>query len=187
MTLYARTPEGHVAAYSTESALPRKLKSLLKLVDGKTDLEVLVQNLQAFGDVRGVLQSLYAAGLLKITTADAKDEAPLPRLTDSFLGRDASTGPDTMMVSRHSTMMVAPNAANPVRKQALTRAVDLMANFVLTHIPGESFSILKELEALESLEQLGATLGGYEQVIASVGPSTQEHLSQIRQVLREYL
>ncbi len=187
MTLYARTPEGQVAAYSTDSALPRKLKSLLKLVDGKTDLEVLVQNLQAFGDVRGVLQSLYAAGLLRITTADAKPDAPLPRLTDSFLGRDAASGPDTMMMSRHSTMMVAPNAENPMRKQALTRAVDLMATFVLTHIPVDSFSILKELESLESLEQLGATLGGYEQVIAHVGPSKEAHLHQVRQILREYL
>ncbi len=74
-----------------------------------------------------------------------------------------------------------------MRKQALTRAVDLMATFVLTHIPVDSFSILKELESLESLEQLGATLGGYEQVIAHVGPATQEHVSQIRQILREYL
>ena len=187
MTLYVRTPEGQVAAYSAESALPRKLKSLLKLVDGKTDLQVLVGNLQAFGDVRGVLQSLHAAGLLKITTSDAKPEAPLPRLTESFFGRDAASGPDTMMISRHSTMMVAPDSANPMRKQALNSAVDLMANFVLTHIPADSFGILKELEALESLEQLGATLGGYEQVIAHVGPSKDEHLYQVRQLLREYL
>jgi hypothetical protein len=186
MTLYARTPEGQVAAYSTESALPRKLKSLLKLVDGKTELEVLVDNLKAFGDVRGVLQSLHAAGLLKMM-GDGTPDAPLPKLTDSFIGRDASSGPDTLPVSRHSTMMVAPDAANPARKQALARAVDLMANFVLTHIPTDSFSILKELEALESLEQLGATLGGYEQVIAHVGPAKQDHLSQVRQILREYL
>ncbi len=72
MTLYARTPEGQVAAYSVESALPRKLKSLLKLVDGKTELELLVQSLQAFGDVRGVLQSLHAAGLLKVVGTDAR-------------------------------------------------------------------------------------------------------------------
>lgn len=72
MTLYARTPEGQVAAYSAESALPRKLKSLLKLVDGKTELELLVQSLQAFGDVRGVLQSLHAAGLLKVVGTDAR-------------------------------------------------------------------------------------------------------------------
>lgn len=187
MTLFVRTPEGQVAAYSPESALPRKLKSLLKLVDGKTELEKLVQGLQAFGDVRGVLQSLHAAGLLKVVTADGKPDAPLPRLTDSFLGRDAPSGPDTMPLSRHSTMMVAPDAANPARKQALARTVDLMSNFVLTHIPADSFGILKELEALESLEQLGATLGGYEQVIAHIGPATQDHLSQIRQILREYL
>ena len=186
MTLYARTPEGQVAAYSPDSALPRKLKSLLKLVDGKTELEVLVQSLQAFGDVRGVLQSLHAAGLLRLAV-DGNTGVPLPRLTDSFLGRDAASGPDTLPVSRHSTMMVAPDAANPMRKQALARAVDLMASFVLTHIPGESFSVLKELEALESLEQLGATLGGYEQVIAHTGPQKEEHLYQVKKILREFL
>lgn len=72
MTLYARTAQGQVAAYSAESALPRKLKSLLKLVDGKTELEMLVQGLQAFGDVRGVLQSLHAAGLLKVVGTDVR-------------------------------------------------------------------------------------------------------------------
>jgi hypothetical protein len=186
MTLYARTPEGQVAAYSPDSALPRKLKSLLKLVDGKTDLEVLVDSLQAFGDVRGVLQSLHAAGLLKVV-ADGKPSAPTPRLGDILAGQDSASGPDTIAVSRHSTMMVTPDATNPARKQALARAVDLMANFVLTHIPVDSLGILKELESLESLEQLGATLGGYEQVIVHVGPATQDHLSQIRQILREYL
>ena len=94
MTLYARTSEGQVAAYSAGSALPRKLKSLLKLVDGKTDLEVLVNNLQAFGDVRGVLQSLHAAGLLKVMAADAKLGAPPARLTDrQQLGARIHIGP----------------------------------------------------------------------------------------------
>lgn len=186
MTLYSRTPEGQVAAYSPDSALPRKLKSLLKLVDGKTELEVMVQSLQAFGDVRGVLQSLHAAGLLKVAS-DGNIGAPLPRLTDSFLGRDVASSPDTLPLSRHSTMMVAPDATNPIRKQALARVVDLMASFVLIHIPTDSFGVLKELESLESLEQLGATLGGYEQVIANTGPAKEEHLYQVRQILREYL
>jgi hypothetical protein len=187
MTLYARTPEGQVAAYSADSALPRKLKSLLKLVDGKTELETLVQGLLAFGDVRGVLQSLHAAGLLKVMSADGKIAAPAPRHLETSASPNDTSGPDTLAVSRHSTMMVSPDAANPARKQALARAVDLMSNFVLTHIPVDSTGVLKELESLESLEQLGATLGGYEQVIAQVGPATQEHLRQIRQILREYL
>lgn len=187
MTLYVRTPEGQVAAYSPESALPRKLKSLLKLVDGKTELEMLVQGLQAFGDVRGVLQSLHAAGLLKVMTADGKPGPALPRMTDSFLGRDSPSSPDTLAVSRQNTILATPNAVNPARQQALARAVDLMASFVLTHIPLDSMAVLKELESLESLEQLGATLGGYEQVVVHAGPATQDHLSQIRQILREYL
>lgn len=187
MTLYARTPEGQVAAYSADSALPRKLKSLLKLVDGKTSLELLVDNLLAFGDVRGVLQSLHAAGLLKVMSVDGKAGAPAPRHTSTSPAQEPFSGPDTLQVSRHSTMMVAPNAANPARKQALARAVDLMASFVLTHIPADSFGVLKEMKSLESLEQLGATLGGYEQVIVHVGPAAQDHLSQIRQILREYL
>jgi hypothetical protein len=184
VTLYARTPEGQVAAYSPDSALPRKLKSLLKLVDGKTELEVMVQSLQAFGDVRGVLQSLHAAGLLKVLPAVGVKNAGAVTHVSSH---DLAQGPDTIAVSRHSTMLVAPDSANPMRKQALARAVDLMASFVLTHIPTDSFSVLKELEALESLEQLGATLGGYEQVIAHTGPAREEHLFQVKKILREYL
>lgn len=100
MTLYGRTPEGQVAAYSPESALPRKLKSLLKLVDGKTELGMLVQCLQTFGDVRGVLQSLHAAGLLNVMTADGKPSPTLSRITDSFLGRGSPPSPDTIAVLR---------------------------------------------------------------------------------------
>ena len=67
------------------------------------------------------------------------------------------------------------------------RAEDSMANFVLTHLPEQSFAILKELEALTSLEQLAATLGGCEQVVSQLGPASQDHLKQIKQILREHL
>ena len=187
MTLYARTPEGQLAAYSAESALPRKLKSLLKLVDGKTELEMLVQGLQAFGDVRGVLQSLHAAGLLKVMSGDGRSVLQPPSAAHIPSAAYSTSGPDTLAVSPHSTQILPANSANPARKQALAHVVDLMANFVLTHIPVDSFVILKELESLESLEQLGATLGGYEQVIVHVGPATRDHLSQLRQILREHL
>ena len=184
MIVYARTPEGQIAAYSPESALPRKLKSLLKVVDGKTDLAVLVDHMQAFGDVRGVLQSLHAAGLLKLLS---ETDSKSPRQVVNAAGGDTAEGPDTISSSSHSTVMLHPNRADPKQRQALDHAVDLMADFVLTHIPVNPLNILKELESLESLEQLGAILGGYEQAIAHVGLATQGHLSQIRQILREYL
>ncbi len=65
MTVYARTEEGQLAAYSADSALPRKLRSILKVIDGKTTIEVYVESLRAFGDVRGVLKSLDIAGLIR--------------------------------------------------------------------------------------------------------------------------
>ena len=187
MTLYARTPEGQLAAYSAESALPRKLKSLLKLVDGKIELEMLVQGLQAFGDVRGVLQSLHAAGLLKVISGNGKSVSSLSSEADTSSAACSTSGPDTLAVSRHSTQVLTTISANPARQQALAQAVDLMVTFVLTHIPVDSSGILKELKSLQSLEQLGATLGGYEQDIIHVGSATRDHLSQIRQILREHL
>lgn len=65
MTVYMRTDEGQLAAYSPDSVLPRKLRSLLKVIDGKTSLDVYTQSLHAFGDVKGVLHSLDMAGLIR--------------------------------------------------------------------------------------------------------------------------
>jgi hypothetical protein len=65
MTIYTRTEEGQLAAYSPSSVLPRKLRSLLKVIDGKTPVSVYNDSLKAFGDVEGVLTSLEMAGLIR--------------------------------------------------------------------------------------------------------------------------
>lgn len=65
MNIYVRTEEGQEAAYSPQSALPRKLKSILKVIDGKTRNHIYKKNLHSFGDVEGLLRSLEIAGLLK--------------------------------------------------------------------------------------------------------------------------
>ena len=72
MKIYVRTEEGQEAAYSPQSALPRKLKAFLKVVDGKTRTQVYKTNLYSFGDVEGLLQSLEIAGLLKTTPQDTQ-------------------------------------------------------------------------------------------------------------------
>ena len=68
MKIYMRTEEGQEAAYSPQSALPRKLKSILKVVDGKTRNDIFRKNLHSFGDVDGLLRSLELAGLLKVAS-----------------------------------------------------------------------------------------------------------------------
>jgi hypothetical protein len=64
MKVYKRTSEGQWAAYDEHSPLPRKLKILLKAINGKVPEDVYVKNLGSFGDVRALLMSLEQAGLI---------------------------------------------------------------------------------------------------------------------------
>ncbi len=195
MTFYIRTDEGQIAAYNPESALPRKLRSLLKLIDGKTSLAMLEESLRAFGDVRGLVQSLDVAGLIRPSQDDLKSgREPADGFSSGPVSKMAHRASATWAGTRSahensqlSTRLTAGAASLAQRSDALRQAETLMANFVLTHMPDQSFSILKELEALSSLEQLAATLGGYEQVVSHLGPASRDHLLQVKHILRDNL
>lgn len=210
MTVYVRTEEGQLAAYSASSALPRKLRSLLKVIDGKTALDVYVQSLQSFGDVRGVLKSLDLAGLIrpmsqlpigaaKLELQTANDSASTVWGNTSAQSRQkagnqkfqpaSNSEPDTQ-ANYMQTRMGGGNyglADDLERTRALAQAVDAMSNFVLTHTPEHSFMVLKELEQISNLEQLAVTLGGYEQLIAHTGSVAQTHLNMVKSLLRAHL
>jgi hypothetical protein len=209
MTTYVRTEEGQLAAYSPGSVLPRKLRSLLKVIDGKTQASVYSDSLRAFGDVQGVLTSLEMAGLIRPISTTMNLEAALAAAANApapstMVWGDTSTqrghpsdsqthsrpmtrGPSTQPAhtsTGNATFANSP-AGTTVPSQALARAVDSMSIFVLTHAPEHSFLVLKELESLTNLEQLAVTLGGYEQLISHLGPLAQEHLLLIKQILRD--
>jgi hypothetical protein len=205
MTIYVRTEEGQLAAYSVNSALPRKLRSLLKVIDGKTPVEVYTASLKAFGDVQGVLKSFDMAGLItpmsqlplgRVTIAEPSSAAVGPSTLwgqtkpNAALAEPSRSGGPTTYATFMNTRLTneVPDATTSfVRSQVLTRAVESMSNFVLTHAPEHSFMVLKELEQLDSLEQLAVTLGGYEQLIAHVGVLAEQHVYSIKQLLRENL
>jgi hypothetical protein len=207
MTIYTRTDEGQLAAYSPSSVLPRKLRSLLKVIDGKTPVSVYNDSLKAFGDVEGVLTSLEMAGLIRpiaqsqqYTPAAVVPETASPAATMVWGNTDtrqpsapmSRTFRSTGSAGQNSQVGFAPSntaayVSGPARAQALGRAVDLMSNFVLTYAPEQSFMVLKELEELTDLEQLAVTLGGYEMLMAHLGPVAQEHLLLVKQILRENL
>lgn len=109
MTVYMRTEEGQLAAYSADSVLPRKLRSLLKVIDGKTSLDVYGQTLHAFGDVKGVLRSLDLAGLIRpmsqLPPGATRAEAPSAASSGvNSSGHSKPWGnsqqPDTLQISR---------------------------------------------------------------------------------------
>ena len=192
MPVYIRTDEGQTAAYDAQSALPRKLKSLLKLIDGKTSLAVLEENLSAYGDVRGLVESLSTAGLIELFSEAMKAERGRTDASGnskmSFRASEMFAGARSEFAqSQMSTRMRVGVESGAKRIQALRQAEEMMSSFVLTHLPEQSFALLRELEALTSLEQLAATLGGYEQVVSQVGPESRAHISQVKQILRDNL
>lgn len=93
MKVYKRTSEGQWAAFDEHSPLPRKLKILLKAINGKVPEDVYVKNLGSFGDVRALLMSLEQAGLIadkgrRSAKAASLDE-PIPAPAESVVNAAA--------------------------------------------------------------------------------------------------
>ncbi len=215
--IYFRTDEGQQAAYSSQSALPRKLKSILKVIDGKTSTEVFERNLHSFGDVRAILRSLEMAGLLGYTAERATDDFDennhfVDLHTKNQQERDWSSTHHPLDVASLKTNLknavpfipTAPPSAtsnhlntkaanfsnspdNFSGNKVLESVLNEMADFVLMHSPEQSFQILKEIEEITSLEVLAATLGGYEQMVSNLGKAGADHLNSIKSTLREHL
>jgi hypothetical protein len=210
--IYVRTPEGQAAAYDQVSAMPRKLRSLLKVIDGKTSDDVFTTSLKAFGDVRGLLKSLLTAGLIQplaedelskltaSTPASATAASPAPAQVQKNAALFASTAPvggfeqtqgayPTQTFYHNTTQ--ATGQLNPemrqAKQQALQGVLQTMSNFVLTQVPQHAFVILSELDDITSMEQLAVMLGGYELMVREAGPAAQPHVAQLRAVMREWM
>lgn len=209
MTVFIRTSKGQQAAYEPGSELPRKLRSILKLIDGRTSLGVFEQNLKSFGDVRSIFYSLIEAGLIAEAAADgeyangnfynndADRQLLQPRTPSNWMPtRSPYADQPPLSLAATSDLLGAYahlNAETPApvtdekKEIALKSVVNDMSGFVLTHMPDQSFLLLKEIEEIASIEMLAATLGGYEQMVSHLGYAGEAHLQAIRQTVREYL
>ena len=211
MAVFVRTEKGQEAAYSPQSALPRKLKSILKVIDGRTQVSTFEKNLSSFGDVRAILQSLDMAGLITQiesvapagqTGTDHRAERAFTPPTSLAVPASADWAPTRSPYAEHSDsikmdawqaselatqVMSASPASRHLHNSALQDILDSMANFVKTYLPDQSVQILQEIEEITSLELLAVTLGGYEQMVASAGEPSVQHLKSIKKSLRENL
>jgi hypothetical protein len=75
---------------------------------------------------------------------------------------------------------------NQTSHYQLKQAVGLMSDFVSEHLPLQSIEIVLELERLTSVEQLIASLSGYEALIGSQGEAARRHLTELRAVLSSH-
>jgi hypothetical protein len=195
---YARTSEGQSAAYDATSAMPRKLRSLLKVVDGKTSEALFASSLKAFGDVKGLLQSLELAGLIELREVDAShaSAAAAESFPTATAVQNQQTGfapTESAPSSRFFARETQPQLSKDSQAQAQQRQQDLqlliqdMSSFVLAYVPGQAFTVLTELEQVTSMEQIVVLLGGYELMVNHVGEPAQIHLRHVHQSLRKWL
>lgn len=209
MTIYARTEEGHAKAYDAQSGLPFKLRAILKVVDGRTSLAVFEDSLRAFGDVRGLLESLVIAGLIRplpelAHRVRASDEpANSEQLASSLQPHNARQWSDTRAgfvessqpptLTMHSwmgpvtmAMSVNGHSADLQEIQALAQAVQLIEQFVREYLPQDAPQILDNLSQMNSLELLAVSLGGYEQMVSHLGPVADAHVKALRDILHKH-
>ncbi len=193
--LYAKTAEGHFAAYNPESPLPRKLRQVLMAVNGKTDSAMIGSMLSAFGDVPTLLGSLEMAGLIvRIESAERAMQPP------SALG--TSQRPDLAHVQPQAWRAAAAKAASfnawestqfPMTSSQIDSqlvGVDVppeltnaMSDFVLTHLPRHASSLLALVDSIRSPQDLQAVLAQYEPVALLAGGAGEQHLAYVRQWL----
>ena len=209
MTIYARTEEGHAKAYSPQSGLPFKLRAILKVVDGRTSLAVFEDSLRAFGDVRGLLESLVISGLIRPLPEQAHrvratdDPTNTEQLASSLKPHNARQWSATRVgfaessqqptLTMHSWMgpatMAMPAKGHPSdlgELQALAQAVQLIEKFVREHLPHDAPQILDNLSQMNSLELLAVSLGGYEQMVGHLGPVADQHVDELRKILHDH-
>ncbi len=245
MTVYQRTPEGKWAAYSAESPLPRKLKILLKAINGTVTEDVYATNLSAFGDVRELLRSLVHAGLIEEANQRSSHGVPNPaaiivkleQLVRRFSQpqRDEPAAPrapaavvrepvlwpmavptaapaaaavvadpvwlpvplviepdiELPLIDGHTAetavetaVETTAEAADPAAAdRAVHQAIEAMAGFVLSHLPGNAFQLLPEIEALATLDDLALLMDGYAQFAAEAGEAGRAHLAELNRLL----
>ena len=200
---FARTAEGQAAAYDASSAMPRKLRSLLKVIDGKTSNAVFAESLRAFGDVQGLLTSLQKAGLIEerqVAAEGAVANAVEPKSHHAYKRPKAAAEADgfAQTLSVHTQSPTVPGAKGGrdaglaeqrqiMMQQDLQLLVQDMSSFVLAYVPLQAFSVLTELEQISTMEQMAVLLGGYELMVRDAGEPARIHLKHVRQILGNWL
>ena len=58
-----------------------------------------------------------------------------------------------------------------------------MSDFVTTHLPADCLEIALTLESLSSVEQVIASLKGYQAMIAPAGSAATRHMDELRALL----
>ncbi len=210
--IYVRTVQGRVAAFNPASNMPEPLRLVLQAVDGKTPSSTHQSRFGSLGHVPDLLLELERHGLIedRSTAVDPAISAPAYQPGASaavplrwvankqnYLGSSLGSSNDLALLAQASATSASwlPTSTSELEPQTpsletlllrLTQQVaDVMATFMLTHLPYAAFPVLAELESLRNPAQLKAMLPGYEALARSAGPAGHLHLYELHQLIAE--
>lgn len=167
MTVYTKTAAGMEAIKNPQADLPRRLRTLLICIDGKSSLQAYIKNLPSFGDVAALMDSLREAGLIEVLgqtdsgSSAIRPAGPLPLPVSAEQGLDQSFRLDT------------------ARALTLRQAIDAMGDFVQVHLSHDAVEIVLMLDKVESVDELNQLLPSYKELIRPFGEKAVLHLRQL--------
>jgi hypothetical protein len=191
--LYAKTAEGHFAAYNPDSPLPRKLKQVLMAVNGKTDSAMINKMLSAYGDVPSLLSSLEMAGLIvRVADADKRSAISAPERPDLSSVAPSTWRAAANKASSFNAWETTQFAMEPSEidaqlwgGKAPAELTNAMSDFVLTHLPRHATALLSLIDGIASPQDLQQALVQYEPVALLAGDAGERHLAYVRQWVSE--
>ena len=65
MSVFAKTPKGLDSLRDMNSGMPRRMRTLLWCINGQTATGTLIRSLTALGDVKDLMRTLIAEGLIE--------------------------------------------------------------------------------------------------------------------------
>ena len=173
--IYAKTVKGELAAYARDTKISPSLKIVLLKINGKTNSSGIISQLADIADVQILLDSLVRAGLIQpFAPARSPEVEPLAKQSE---------------IPNHSVLSVDMNARSaPVLAQPeIIRTVsDAMADFILQHLPLQSFSLLLELENIRSVSQFEQMIEKFEPTALQTGPAGKELIAASRAALSRF-
>jgi hypothetical protein len=186
MRVYTKTQAGRLAAFDTRSTLALHLKNMLKRVDGKASVSQLVAQCGADPGAELLLHELERRHLIEIKAFhEGQSMASHAQPQNGF----ERTVPAALTVVPKAPLGDASRqrSAGPRRigqaPRTLGMVKDLMATFILTHQPRYAFSVLKEIEDINTIDELKTILAGYANVTQETGQLGFTHLYEIEHLV----
>ena len=142
--ILCKTPKGFEEArkQTAESSMPRRLRSLLMVVDGKSPFRTYAETLNNHGDIEELYLALEEAGYISRIPGPS-GRAPAA----STQPRPAGQPTPAMPVRRPAPASARAPADDP---QVFAELIGHITNVVSDELGGDALELLLELEALET-------------------------------------